>query len=208
MTLKCNHMGDLGKKTFYHITCKLCIDVVLPIVKSEYKFQPDDTLRHIIESWDSKNISTKYLDLAGCLIPLEKHVFAGPNARRFISRPAEHELHNKVLKKHIKTSVTMTSLTATPAIAASKSIVISSATSNKTTIASNEAGKIVLSEKPIYDSKGNSIILGKAKSIAKFTPINKLMDPKIKLKENCSSKADIWSKEFMMKVTFYCFVVC
>lgn len=150
------------------------------------------------------------MDLAGCLIPLEKHVFAGPNARRFISRPAEHELHNKVLKKHIKTSVTMTGSTAsvTATIAASKSNVISSATSNKTTITSNKAGKIVLSEKPIYDSKGNAIILGKARSMAKFTPINKLIDPKITLKESCSSKADIWSKEFMMKVTFYCFVVC
>ena len=212
MTLKCNHMGNLGKKTFHHITCNLCMDIVLPIVKSEYNFQPDDTPRHIIESWESKNISTKYLDLAGCLIPLEKHVFVGPNARRFISRPGDHDLHNKIVKKHVKTSVIMSGSTTlvTATTAASKSNLTSSATSNKTTITSNQA--MVLSEKPIYDSKGNSIILGKARSIAKFTPIDRLIDPKIQLKESCSSKADIWSSydegSSIVLLFVVCFAVC
>ena len=56
-------------------------------------------LPDLISSWDNLKISSKDIDLAGCLIPHDPHVNAGPNARRFIKRPEQHSLHEKYVKE-------------------------------------------------------------------------------------------------------------
>ena len=42
------------------------------------------------------------LDVAGCLIPLEKLVNAGPNAMWFITRLESHDLHDKFQETEFK----------------------------------------------------------------------------------------------------------
>ena len=59
-------MGNLGTKEFNHISCRLCDEIVLPEVKKKYKFDKSASATDIIGSWDTKKISVKYLDMAGC----------------------------------------------------------------------------------------------------------------------------------------------
>ena len=86
MSIICNRMGNLGTKEFNHISCRLCDEIVLPEVKEKCKFCNVKSKNakfacviDIISSWDTKKISVKYLDMAGCFFPWEKHVHAGPN---------------------------------------------------------------------------------------------------------------------------------
>ena len=98
MSITCNHMGSLGTKEFNHISCRLCDEIVLPDVKEKNKFDKSASVTDIIGSCDTKKISVKYLDMAGCFFPWEKHVYAGPNHRRFIVRRTLHELCDKIKK--------------------------------------------------------------------------------------------------------------
>ena len=66
MSITCNHIGNLGTKEFSHISCRLCNEIVLPEVKEKYKFDKSPSVTDIIGSWDTKKISMKYLDVAGC----------------------------------------------------------------------------------------------------------------------------------------------
>ena len=91
MSITCSHMGNLGTKEFNHISCRLCDEIVLPEVKEKYKFDKSASATDIIGSWDTKKISVKYLDMAGCFFPWEKHVHAGPNGQWFIVRQTLHE---------------------------------------------------------------------------------------------------------------------
>ena len=79
MPITWNHMGKLGTKEFNHISC-------CQLMKKSA------SVTDIIDSWDTKKISVKYLDMAGCFFPWEKHVHAGPNGIQLIVRPTLHEL--------------------------------------------------------------------------------------------------------------------
>ena len=89
-------MGNLGTKEFNHISCHLCDEIILSEVKEKYKFDKSASVTNIIGSWDTKKISVKYLDVAGCFFPWEKHVHAGPNGWQFIVRSTLHELSDKI----------------------------------------------------------------------------------------------------------------
>ena len=104
MSITCNHMGNLGTKEFNHISCRLCDEIILSEVKEKYKFDKSASVTNIIGSWDTKKISVKYLDMAGCFFPWEMHVHAGPNDQRFIVRPTLHELCDKIKKLKNSTS--------------------------------------------------------------------------------------------------------
>ena len=67
MSVACNHMGNLGTKEFSHISYHLCDEIVLPEVKEKYKFSKSASVTDIIGSWNTKKISVKYLDMAGCI---------------------------------------------------------------------------------------------------------------------------------------------
>ena len=73
-------MGNLEQE-FKHISCHFCNEIILPEVKEKYKFDKSASVTNIniIGSWDTKKISVKYLDMAGCFFPWEKHVHAVPN---------------------------------------------------------------------------------------------------------------------------------
>ena len=50
---------------------------------------------------------------------------------------------------------------------------------------------------------GDIVSLGKkTRDSAKFTNVNKLLDSKIALNAKSTDKAYVWSKEFMLKVSF------
>ena len=69
MSITCNHICNLGTKEFIHISCRLCDEIVLPEVKEKYKCDKLASVTDIIGSWDTKKISLKYLDMAGCFFP-------------------------------------------------------------------------------------------------------------------------------------------
>ena len=73
LKLDVSSFGNLGIKKFDHITCKLCVEKVLPIVVQKYrtKLPENVTLKYIMSYWDVANISVDYFDLVGCLIPQE-----------------------------------------------------------------------------------------------------------------------------------------
>ena len=79
MSITCSHMGNLGTKEFNHISCRLCHEIVLPEVKKKYKFDKSASVTDITGSSDTKKISVKYLDMAGCFFPWEKYLHTGPN---------------------------------------------------------------------------------------------------------------------------------
>ena len=54
------------------------------------KLPADPKIDDLIANWDNKKVGDSLLYVCGCLIPKEAHVKAGPSARQFIVRPAEH----------------------------------------------------------------------------------------------------------------------
>ena len=74
------------------------------------------------------------------------------------------------------------------------------------TITTNKHGNLTLN-RVCTNANSDKVSLGKkTKDSAKFTNVNKLLDPKIALNAKSTDKADVWSKEFMLKVSFN--VVC
>ena len=116
--------------------------------------------------------------------PWEKHVHAGPNGRQFIVRPTLHELCDKINSNYSNYYQT---------IATDECDV---------TITTNKHGSLTLN-RVCTNTNGDKVSLGKkARDSAKFTNVNKFLDPKITLNAKSTDKADVWSKEFMLKVSF------
>ena len=199
MSVTCNHMGNLGTKEFNHISCRLCDEIVLPEVKEKYKFDKSTSVTNIIGSWDTKKISVKYLDMAGCFFPWEKQVHVGPNGRRFICRPTLRELCDKIKKSKTQpaTSTRAASTTQTVTTTQAASTIQTIATDEcDVTITTNKHGSMTLN-RVCTNANGDKVSLGKeTKDSAKFTNVNKRLDPEITLNAKSTDKADVWSKEF------------
>ena len=186
-------MGNLGTKEFNHISCHLCDEIILSEVKEKYKFDKSASVTNIIGSWDTKKISVKYLDMAGCFFPWEMHVHAGPNDQRFIVRPTLHELCDKIKNSKTQPATGTQSASTIQTIATDECDV---------TITTNKHGSLTLN-RVCTNANGGKVSLGKKTGdSAKFTNVNKLLDPKITLNAKSTDKADVWSKEFMLKVSF------
>ena len=189
MSIKVNHMGNLGKKEFHHISCRICDEIVLPELKSQYNFKESTSLTELIDNWDAKKINMKYLDMAGCFFPWEKHVHAGPNGRRFIARPEQHELCTKI-KKSLETKSSSSNLKTNQEQPQEQPL------ESNATITTNKIGNMVVSQ-VVQNDDGDKISVGKkTRDGAKFGSPNiaNLLDPKITLKGKPEDKADIWSK--------------
>ena len=204
MSITSSHMGNHGTKESNHISCRLRNEIVLPEVKEKYKFDKSASVTDIIGSWDAKKISVKYLDMAGCFFPWEKHVHAGPNDRRFIIRPTLHELCDKI--KNSKTQPA----TATQTVSTTQTVTTTQAASTTQTIATDECDVTITMNKHgnltlnrvCTNANGDKVSLGKkTRDSAKFTNVNRLLDPRIALNAKSTDKADVWSKEFMLKVS-------
>ena len=186
-------MGNLGTKEFNHISCHLCDEIILSEVKEKYKFDKSASVTNIIGSWDTKKISVKYLDMAGCFFPWEMHVHAGPNDQRFIVRPTLHELCDKIKNSKTQPATGTQSASTIQTIATDECDV---------TITTNKHGSMTLN-RVCTNANGDKVSLGKKTGDSeKFTNVNKLLDPKITLNAKSTDKADVWSKEFMLKVSF------
>ena len=138
MPITCNQMGSLGKEEFNHISCCLCNEIILPEVKEKYKFNKSTFVTDITGSWDTKKISMKYLDTAGCFFPWEKHVHAGPNGQRFIVRPTLHELCDKIKNSETQPATATQAATTTHTATTNQTVTITQAASTIQTTVTDE----------------------------------------------------------------------
>ena len=99
ITIEMTDDGDLGFKELYVVICKKCHMSDTCFMRSfclKYKsFLPENPkLADLMENWDriieKHPEEMKHLDVLGCILPHETHIFASPNERKFITRPAEH----------------------------------------------------------------------------------------------------------------------
>ena len=194
LDLSVSHMGNLGVKKFQHVVCRKCMDITLPAVRKHHKLSEDVTIEFVISNWDKLKISSKDVDLAGCLLPHEPHVNAGPNARRFIERPETHDLHEKYSKTQPSEQPPTTDIQATPT-----GPVLSSSNGMlgmKRKITDEGSSTTV-----VRDNENVVVHVGRrTQDSIKMRPVNTLIDPKINLRTPCSDKSDIWSKNFMLKL--------
>ena len=181
MELTITHEGNKGIKKFVYLSCRVCHKDKLPELLRKYKHKlPDQPkVSDLMENWDLLDISIDLIDIAGCLIPDEKHLHAAPNGRRFIIRPTEHAAF------HVKPSSTK----APP----SKSNV----TVNKIV---SDAGKMQTEAAITTKSRDNSVtVTMKHNKKMKLAHIGSLLEPKIALHEPCQDSLDTWSKTFCLK---------
>ena len=92
MSLTISDFGNLGIKKFSYIYCIVCNNDIIPcfIKENSSKLPENATIIDVLSKWDKLDFPVNYLNLAGCLIPNEQHIHAGPNGRRYILRPTEH----------------------------------------------------------------------------------------------------------------------
>ena len=85
MTLTIFDFGNLGIKKFSYIYCSVRNNDIIPclIKENSSKLQKNATIIDVLNKWDKSDFLINYLDLAGCLIPNEQHIHAGPNGRPF-----------------------------------------------------------------------------------------------------------------------------
>ena len=82
MKLDVGNFGNLGEKEFDYIYCSICTKDILPLILHTHCGNlPANATNALLGNWDILKIQPSYLDMAGCWIPQEGHVHAGPNAR-------------------------------------------------------------------------------------------------------------------------------
>ena len=99
ITIKVTDDDDLGFMELYVVTCKKCHMSETGFMKyfvTKYgALLPEDPkLADIMDNWDKiiakHSEEMKHLDVLGCILPHQTHIFASPNERKFITRPVEH----------------------------------------------------------------------------------------------------------------------
>ena len=99
ITIEVTDDGDLGFMELYVITCKKCHMSETGFMQyfvTKYKaLLPEDLkLANIMDNWDKiitkHSGEMKHLDILGCILPHQTHIFASPNDQKFITRPVEH----------------------------------------------------------------------------------------------------------------------
>ena len=99
ITIDVTDDGDLGFMELYVITCKKChmseIGFMQYFVMKYKALLPEDPkLADIMGNWDKiiakHSGEMKHIDILGCILPHQTHIFASPNERKFITHPVEH----------------------------------------------------------------------------------------------------------------------
>ena len=179
MSITCNHMGNLGTKEFNHISCHLCDEIILSEVKEKYKFDKSASVTNIIGSWDTKKISVKYLDMAGCFFPWEMHVHAGPNDQRFIVRPTLHELCDKIKNSKTQPATATQAASTTQTVRTTQTVTTTQAASTIQTIATDECDVTITTNKHgslrlnrvCTNTNGDKVSLGKKTRVQQNLPM-------------------------------------
>ena len=60
------------------------------LIKYKEDLPEPANLVNLIANWDVLKIQNQFCDVAGCLLPYDEDVIAGPNSLRFIKRPTDH----------------------------------------------------------------------------------------------------------------------
>ena len=58
--------------------------------KYKEKLPDNSKIKDFINNWDTLDVPTNFLDLAGCIIPGKEEVNAAPNGRRLVIHPIEY----------------------------------------------------------------------------------------------------------------------
>ena len=99
ITIEVTDDGNLRFMKLYVIACKKChmseTDFMQYFVSKYKALLPEDPkLADIMDNWDKiiakHSGEMKHLDILGCILPYQTHIFASPNQRKFIIRPVEH----------------------------------------------------------------------------------------------------------------------
>lgn len=219
MELSVTNMGNLGTKEFTHISCKVCNSQFIPDLIKQYRgsLPEDPTFSDILNNWDRLKIKSSLMDLAGCFFPLEEHVNAGPNGRRFILRPCEHPvLHTKISFKSgggVSTCEAASSQSSDPSLSqssdpaspssqtssSSSQSMIGSSQSSQTTIAPAGDSMIVKRTTNSTSTDVNVVSLAKHMNV-RMKKIDTMLDPKIYMSTPCRDDIDVWAKKFMVEM--------
>ena len=99
ITIEVTDDGDLGFMELYVITCKKCHMSETGFMQyfvTKYKalLPEDPKLADIMDNWDKiiakHSGEMKHIDIFGCILPHQTHIFASPNERKFITCLVEH----------------------------------------------------------------------------------------------------------------------
>ena len=99
ITIEVTDDGDLGFMELYVITCEKChmseTGIMQDFVTKYKALLPEDPkLADIMDTWDKiiakHSGEMKHIDILGCILPHQTHIFASPNERKFITHPVEH----------------------------------------------------------------------------------------------------------------------
>ena len=99
ITIEVTDDGDLAFMELYVITSKKCHMSETGFMQyfvMKYKALPleDPKLADIMNNWDKiiakYSGEMKHIDILGCILPHQKHIFASPNEQKFIACPVEH----------------------------------------------------------------------------------------------------------------------
>ena len=91
LVVEVTNIGPQAGQEYTRIYCEYCQKVLLPELLKEHKDSLGGAnIVNLINLWETLEIKQNMLDVAGCFLPLETDVIAGPNSRGFIIRPTEH----------------------------------------------------------------------------------------------------------------------
>ena len=90
MKFKINHEGNKTIKKCVFLSCWVCHKDKLPGLFVKYKDRLSDApkISHLLENWDILDTTVDFIDIAGCLIPGEKHLHA--TGGHYILQPTKH----------------------------------------------------------------------------------------------------------------------
>ena len=117
LQLSCGVGNMKQAKPFNRVYCTICEKESLPLLLKKHEMK---SLTDLIRNWDDLGVSNTNVQIVGCFIDLELHVYAGPNKRKYLEIPSEHfkeahpDKHKVVVAKTLKRSQKQTSLCVRP----------------------------------------------------------------------------------------------
>ena len=86
------YQGNLSYKDFDYVYCSICQNNIVPMLLEQYKEkQPDNPkINDLINNWDTLDVPTNFLDLAGCIIPDKEDISSAAHGLGFIKHSTEH----------------------------------------------------------------------------------------------------------------------
>ena len=192
--------GNKGFADFGYIYCTMCKNKSLfPFMADFADMLPEHaTIEDVLGNWDKIKRAKKFnknkyhKDICGCLIPNDPNVKAGPNAKRFIGRPANHAgLHQKFVSPNAGSS-------SASEVIPKKSRPENTLASSSGTLSVNNVVEVCVTDKET-GRKSTKFLRNNGKSL-KTTSITSYMDRDVDLRDPSKNDIDLWAKKFVFDV--------